>query len=163
MKKLTIILSCLFAAFLFACEEKKENVLSVDVTGYVVEKEIVLAHCDTAKPVIQKASVFAFSSVHVSPHPSFHRSFHSSSHVSSHRSHDRNMYHPVYHPLIYGFRPHSKIHKIEDKTITFIGNEFDIYVADKFSINKVSVDSALFLKLERGQKVHFKNGIYQNI
>jgi hypothetical protein len=172
MKKL--ILSCLAIAALFSCEQEKENTLPIDVNGYIVEKEIVLAHWDTTKPVVMTASIFCFShSFHSSSSHSSHSSFHSSSHVSSHGSYHssfhsshpmyHNMYHPTHHPHIYGFRPHTHSRKIEEETITFIGTEFDIYAANKFSINKVSVDSLLFSKLKRGQKVHFKNGTYQGI
>lgn len=171
MKIVTFIAVCLLTIGLISCEEKKENKLPTDAHGYIVEKEIVKAHWDTVKPVVLTASFLSFSSPHVSPHTSFHGSFHSSPHVSSHSSYHssyhsthpmyRNMYHPVYHPIIYGHTPYHHSKEVDNETITFIGVEFDVYVANKYSINKVSVDSALFIQLSRGQKVYFKNGKYQ--
>lgn len=170
MKTKLIITVCLLTIGLISCETKKENEVPKDVHGYVVEKEIVKAHWDTTAPVVYAASFMAFSGAHASSHSSFHGSFHSSPHISSHSSYHssfhsthpmyRNMFHPVYHPIIYGYIPYHHSRKIQDETITFIGTEFDIYVANKFSINKVSVDSILFHELKRGQKVYFKNGKY---
>ncbi len=168
MKTKSIIAVCLLTIGLISCEEKKENELPKDVQGYIVEKEIVKSHWDTIKPVILTAG---FSGGHASSHSSSHSSFHSSTHISSHSSYHssfhsthpmyKSSFHPIYHPMIYGYKPYHRSRTIEEDTITFIGTEFDIYVANKFSINKVSVDSVLFYKFERGQKVYFKNGIYQ--
>ncbi len=168
MKKSIIIAVSLLLFGLTSCEEEKENKIPKDVHGYVVEKEIIKAHWDTVKPIVLTASM-AFYGAHVSSsHPSFHSSFHSSPHISSHSSYHssyhsshpmyRTMYHPVYHPIIYGHVPYHRSHQIHEDTITFIGTEFDLYVANKFSITKVSVDSISFYHTSRGQKVSFKDG-----
>lgn len=160
---------CLLSIGLFSCgEPKKENELPKDVHGYIVEKEIVKAHWDTVKPIVITAGFGG--GAHVSSHPSFHSSFHSSPHISSHSSYHssfhsthpmyRSSFHPIYHPIIYGYRPYHHSRKHYEETITYIGTEFDVYVANKFAIQKVSVDSSLFYKLNRGQKVYFKNGKY---
>lgn len=171
MRNKTIIAVCLLTIGLISCESEKENKIPKDVRGYVVEKEIVKAHWDTVNPVILTASFMAFSGAHYSPHFSSHSSFHSSPHISSHSYYHssfhsthpmyRSMFHPVYYPFIYGHTPYHHSRKIQEETITFIGTEFDVYVANKLSIHKVSVDSILFYKLERGQKVAFKSGVFQ--
>ncbi len=160
-------MSILIAATLVlaSCSNNQSIDVPKDVSGYVVHKEYVRAHCDTVEPVVLNASFHG--SFHASSHASSH-SFHSSSHSYSHSTyHSSNhyshpmyhgSYHPIFHPLIYGYRPYHRSIHIQDEVITWIATEFDIYVANKYSIQKVSVDSTYFATVKRGDFVKFKDG-----
>lgn len=152
------------AAISLASCTTKEQETPKDVSGYVVHKEYVKAHCDTTEPVVLQAGFYGSS--HASSHSShsFHSSSHSYSHSSYHSSNHsshpmyHNSYHPIYHPIIYGYRPYHRSMKINDEEVTWIATEFDIYVANKYSIHKVSVDSMYFVTVKRGEYVKFKDG-----
>lgn len=158
--KMSILIVATIA--LVSCTSKEQETPK-DVSRYVVHKEYIKAHCDTTEPVVLQAGFHSSHVSHSSSH-SFHSSSHSYSHStyhsSNHYSHPmyRNTYHPIYHPIIYGFRPHHRSMHVADEEVTWIGTEFDIYVANKYAIQKVSVDSMYFVTVKRGEYVKFKDG-----